>query len=316
MPNRIKACGYVRMVTCQPDDSSDGQRERIIEMAEREGYEIIKWYTDKSYVETKRVIERPALSKLLADAPNSKWITVLSDDMSRLCRKGSTEANAIRHIFIKAGKCLHTVAEGLFEWRTMQGRLLVVMQQEMQSTYATQLAHATLKGKLNSFLSGGRPGVKCPYGYACQITDPHGTTHRISREEDFAVPKGWSKILVPGDPVEVEAVRWLFDTYASTDTGIAALAQQLNARGVPSPTGRGWKASTVAHILANDLYVGDTRFGRRSSGQFVRLHDNGSVMVRHDISSALHEGTVRRNTHEAIVSRELWDRVQEKLNRR
>ena len=44
-------------------------------------------------------------------------------------------------------------------------------------------------------------------------------------------------IFVPSDdPEKIETLRWLFRTYAHTDTGLRALADELNRRGIAGPT--------------------------------------------------------------------------------
>ena len=42
----IPAAGYVRMSTDDQNDSPDRQRHEIQALAERDGYEILRWYED------------------------------------------------------------------------------------------------------------------------------------------------------------------------------------------------------------------------------------------------------------------------------
>jgi site-specific DNA recombinase len=120
---------------------------------------------------------------------------------------------------------------------------------------------------------------------------------------------------MPGDPKEVEVVQWLFAEYATKDVGFRWLAKELNAKGVPAPQGAAWPASAIVRLLANDAYVGDTRFGRRSSGKFYRLEGDKVVKADRNAPVEQRDGLVRKDTHEGIVSRDLWDQVQAKLNR-
>lgn len=69
------------------------------------------------------------------------------------------------------------------------------------------------------------------------------------------------------DPVEVEIVREIFDTYTLRGLGLKAIAQRLDARGVPAPRSlrRGgvaaWGKGTAWTVVRNAIYVGRLVFG-------------------------------------------------------
>lgn len=317
LEGRIKACGYLRVSKADQTEVAVGlqtQSDAILKLAEQQGYEIVEWYEDVGHSGS-RDSKRTGWLKMLADAPNAEWEVILCHDLSRFSRMDSIEEGCAKQTLREAKKRLHTVVQGLVYWETSVGRIIDTIRSEESNAYSARNAHISLEGKRRAFEEGRRPGGKCPYGYACQVTDPRGNSHSISREEYFAAPRGWLKTLVPGAPEEAEVVRWLFDTYASTDAGIASLASQLKARGVLSPTGRTWHASTVVRILANDIYVGDTRFGRCSSGKFARLQYGHVVKAASCDPNERQGGIVRHNTHTGLVTREVWDRVQAKLNK-
>lgn len=313
MTGSMKACAYMR-TAIQNRDSIQIQREALLDLAEREGYEIIQWYVDEGCSGSNK-IKRPAWLKLLAEAPTAEWTVVLLYNRSRFSRLDSIEEVCAKQVLRDAQKKLHTVQEGLVEWMTATGRIVDAIRTEESHQYAAKLAQASLRGKLCKWGKGRHVGGTCPYGYAFLVTDPHGNTHRISRKENIAVPKGWEKALVPGDPEEVEVVRWLFQTFAQQDVSLRWLARDLNARSVPAPRSEKWLGSTVVHLLANDAYVGDTRFGRISSGRFARLNGDKVVAANPHTPVEQQDGLVRHNTHEGVIGREVWDRVQEKLNR-
>ncbi len=47
----ITAVAYVRMSSNKQEASPNQQREEITKLAEREGYRIIRWYTDETPAE-------------------------------------------------------------------------------------------------------------------------------------------------------------------------------------------------------------------------------------------------------------------------
>ncbi|HEX8876117.1 MAG TPA: recombinase family protein [Phycisphaerales bacterium] len=62
--------------------------------------------------------------------------------------------------------------------------------------------------------------------------------------------------LISGEPGAVEVVRSIYRRYFSDKVGYWTIAKDLNDRGVPSPTGKGWSLSTVKAIIDNPTYSG------------------------------------------------------------
>lgn len=119
------------------------------------------------------------------------------------------------------------------------------------------------------------------------------------------------------DPVAAEVVKTMFQWAAEGD-GLNTIAVRLNEAGVLSPShykkrlgeithenliGNGnWQTRTVAKILRAGVYAGD-------------LVQGVSKVIDHkQVRASADEWTVVRDTHEAIVSRELFDAVQKALD--
>jgi DNA invertase Pin-like site-specific DNA recombinase len=105
-----------------------------------------------------------------------------------------------------------------------------------------------------------------------------------------ALPWGYQRDAESGraapDPERAPLVRQLFERYASGHESDRSLAAWLNARGARSAKGRPFSKDTVREMLLNSAYCGYV------SG--LRSKDRSN-----------------RGVHEAIVSEELFDRVQE-----
>ncbi len=313
MKPRIKACAYLRMSTDDQETSIPIQRKRLLELADREGYEIIEWFTDEGKSGSRETEKRIEWLKMLASAPTAEWKAVLCYNMSRFSRldvlKGAFAKETLRDNEI----ILHTYVEGLMDWNSAAGLMIDSIHTTLNNEYAANLGKDTLEGKLDRFLTDGSYGYKCPYGYNRRIVDPDENVHIISRKTEFRRPKGWTQTLVPGDPEEVEAVKWLFETFATQDVGLRWLARQLNVKGIPSPRGLKWCAERVHKTLLSPFYVGDTRLGRYGCGEHARLDGDKVVKKRFGKKRTKKEGLLKSNTHEGLVSRDLWNRVQKKL---
>jgi DNA invertase Pin-like site-specific DNA recombinase len=227
--------------------------------------DIINWYKDEGKSGSKDTDKRTDFTRLLAEAPKAQWEVVLCLDISRFGRLDSIEGAFAKKTLRDAGKKLHAIIEGEIDWNSTTGRIVDTVLSEAQHDYSVRLGQKTLTGKLDAFRRGDLFGFKCPYGMARKVWDNRGTERVIPRTEKFTKPKGWRATLVPGDPDEVEIVRWLFESFSSRDVGYRWLAAELNRQRKPSPTGHKWCAKVVEDILENEKYAGNMRLNKPST---------------------------------------------------
>jgi site-specific DNA recombinase len=101
------------------------------------------------------------------------------------------------------------------------------------------------------------------------------------------------------ETTEADIVRWMAEQYAA---GIAAFSieQQLNGRGIPSPSGKEWRACTIIRILSD----------RRITGE------NAQVFVNKAKRYKTHHDTfdIPDGTYPAIISTELFEKIQRRMS--
>jgi len=102
-------------------------------------------------------------------------------------------------------------------------------------------------------------------------------------------------------PEEAEIVRRIYDMYIS-GVGVTTIAKSLNAEGHSTVRGRPWKPNNILGIIENEKYMGDTIMGKYVivNGEQHKNSD-GSFGKRYYIGES----------HEAIVSKEIWQKAQE-----
>jgi site-specific DNA recombinase len=110
----------------------------------------------------------------------------------------------------------------------------------------TLIAERMRRGRQARLRSGQLlPWTRAPYGYRLHPERPRDPT------------------AVQVDPVAAAVVQELFAAYASGGVTLHALAAQLTARGVPTPTGRPvWRSTTIRNLLTNPAYKGQAASGR------------------------------------------------------
>ena len=110
----------------------------------------------------------------------------------------------------------------------------------------TLIADRMRRGRQARLRSGQLlPWTRAPYGY------------RLHPER----PRDPSAVQV--NPVAAAVVQELFAAYAAGGVTLHALAAQLTARGVPTPTERPvWRSTTIRNLLTNPAYKGQAASGR------------------------------------------------------
>lgn len=103
-------------------------------------------------------------------------------------------------------------------------------------------------------------------------------------------------------------VQYIFNRYVS-GVGTSTIARELEEMGVPNPSGsKTWHQTTVAGIIRNEKYVGDLLQGKTFTVDPIshRRLDNLGESDKY----------LLKDHHEAIVSREVFDKAQEILAKR
>lgn len=101
---------------------------------------------------------------------------------------------------------------------------------------------------------------------------------------------------------EAKVVEMIFDKTVKDEMSMIDLARYINQLGFKTKRGSRFENFTIRYILLNPVYKGYTRWtpnGRLTRGEL--LNNNRSIIVK--------------GSHEAIVSEEIWNTVNEKMNK-
>jgi DNA invertase Pin-like site-specific DNA recombinase len=318
----IPAVGYLRRSTEKQEQSLTDQKQAIERYAAEHGYRIVRWFQDDgiSGDATEKRLGFQAMHKAACNGRDFDCIIVW--DMDRFGRFNSMEAGYWIHPLMKAGVKLVTVNEGPVNWDDFTGRMMFSMKQEGKHQFLRDLSRNTARGQVSNARKGYLCGQAAPYGYDRMLVDEAGNhKQRIHHGEQYAKSRAWHVTLVPSDDAErVATVRWLFDQYAYTDTGIRSLVDDLNRRGVPGPTGGKWYMGTVRMILRNENYTGTFTWAKRRLGKYNRVA-GGEIKPRETGGPAVkmnprEEQIIVKDAHPALIDEELFQAVQAKLGER
>lgn len=275
---KIAAC-YIRVSTDrQAEYSPESQLVEIKRYAEQNEYYIPDEYvfTDEG-IPGKKAENRPAFNKMISVAKSKPkpFDAVLLWKFSRFARN-KTEAVVYKSLLRnQCGIDVISVSENIGEDRGT-AVILESMFEAMDEYYSINLS-TEVKRSMKLKAENGQPLCPAPFGY-------------INENKGYAV-----------DPAQAEIVRYIFDEY-NTGTGIRRIAVDLGKMGVKTKRGNVPDNRFVEYILRNPVYIGKIRWNPNGrDANRVRYRDPCEGMILVD------------GTHEPIISAELFDSVQKRL---
>jgi DNA invertase Pin-like site-specific DNA recombinase len=293
----VRAATYYRMSDDRQEDSIDRQKSQLIPYAEKHGYVIVRDYTDEG-ISGDVITKRKEFQRLLRDAQAGLFDCILCDDKDRFGRFDSIDSGEIVAPLRRKGVWLETVAQGRVDWESFAGRMSDAILQEAKLIEQAAISRRVLSGQLMRARRGQDTGGRPLYGYR---REPDA--ERVCR-------------LVPDDR-KAEAVRLIFKLYDQGET-LCAIAQELYQRGIPSPRGQThWTRSVLHRLLKNRRYTGDWTWGVHASGKRHRYAKDALRETRRaektQDTNPLDAWVVIPDTHEPLVDREAFERVQARL---
>jgi DNA invertase Pin-like site-specific DNA recombinase len=297
----MKAALYARY-------SSDQQRATSIEdqfrncrkRAEAENWEITASFADAAMSGSDS--KRPQYQEMQAAAARREFDILVLDDLSRLTRDSVEQERTIRRLEFQGLRIVAT-SDG-YDSQSKARKVHRGVKGLMNEIFLDDLAEKVHRGQAGQAAKGRWCGGK-PYGFRLKpILDP-------SQRDAYGQPARIGTVLEI-DREQAAVVREMFARFAD-GASARTIAQELNARGVPSPgsswrrkTRRcaGWMASAVRVILKNPLYTGHVRW---NVSQFVRDPDTGKHKRRARPQS---EWTEYRDENLRVVSNALFERVR------
>jgi DNA invertase Pin-like site-specific DNA recombinase len=302
----ISAYALYRRSTTQQDLSIEGQREAVRAWASDHDYEIVREFADDaSGLDTARRREFLTLLELCARPDMRSADVVLCYDVSRFSRLDPEEAAFHEYSLKRAGvRVIYTHDPGANDGG-LAGHLVKSLKRVLAHEYSQKLSQLVRRGHRAHAALGHWPGGRPPYGYRRAIGGADGATTLLE-------PGRWKargeRVVLVVDPLEAAVVHEAFEAYVRGGLGVRAIAQRLNARGVPAPSalrriGRAaWAKGTVWAILRNPIYTGTLIYGK------ARYRDVGKKYGKQRLPPTEH--VILEAAVPVIIERELWEAAQ------
>ncbi len=239
--------------------------------------EVVAEYVDRG-ISGKSIKGRLQLQKLIEDARAQKFDEVLVWKISRLSRKTIDLLKIVEELS-KNNVVFKSFSEN-FETETAMGRFALQMMGAVGELERNTIIDNVKLGMAQRSREGKWNGGIC-LGYSSEIVDESKTG-----EKNLVIVES-----------EAELVRKIFNLYAS-GKGLRAIANTINKQGYRTKKDNTFSTAAISEIISNPVYVGKVRFNR---------YENWSEKKRKGKSENV---IIADGTHEAIISQDLWDKVQ------
>ena len=233
---------------------------------------------------------RGGIQRLMADALAGKFEIILAEALDRLSRDQADIASFYKRMRFADVQTV-TLSEGEIS------DLHIGLKGTMNALFLKDLADKTRRG-LRGRVEAGKSGGGNSYGYdVVRTIAADGTPVRGDRTVNEA---------------QAAIVRRIFGEYAAGKSP-RAIAKDLNAEGVPGPSGKGWGPSTIhgnsergTGILNNELYLGRLVWNRL---RYVKDPETGKRVSRVNPES---EWIIHDVPELRIIDDDLWQAAKER----
>lgn len=264
--------------------------------------EVVDFYIDDGFSGTN--MERPGYKRLKDDFENKKINCIIIKDLSRLARNNEEAGKLVFVVFPFYGIRFISVNDKVDSYLDPKSvnNISIQFKNLMNDEYSRDLSKKVKSARLTRQKRGEFLGSFAPYGYDKEPKDHH-------------------KLIV--DPVAAEIVKLIFKKFLEGET-FSSIASYLSINEVLTPClykrSRGmklynsnndkfimWNGGTVRNILQDEVYTGTLVQGRRKKLSYKAK----KFMVVNK------EDWLRfENAHEAIISKEDFEKVQELLEKK
>jgi len=242
------------------------------------GWEYAGVYADEAKTGTKD--SREQFQRLLADCRSGKIDHIVTKSISRLARNTVTLLETVRELK-SLGISIYFEEQNI-DTATADGELML----SILASYAQEESLSNsenMKWRIHSNFQNGLAWNPTLLGYRYD-----GGTYHI-------------------EPTEAETVRLIFGSYLE-GMGATAIAKMLNESTAVSRFGNGWGQRSIMAILQNYTYTGNLMLQKTFSENHLtkkKRYNQGELPMYHI-----------QDSHEAIISLEQFNAVQEEIRRR
>lgn len=271
----MKVAAYARFSSDnQRQESIDAQVRAIKTYCDKNKYDIIYIYQDEA--QSAKTDKRTQFAQMISDSKNGLFQAIIVHKLDRFARNRYDSAY-YKRLLKNNGVKLISVLEQLDD--SPESVILESVLEGVAEYYSLNLAREVKKGMNENALKALHNGGIAPLGF------------NVNPDQSYSI-----------NPSEADSVLLIFNMYADGH-GYGAIAQKLNEKGHHTKLKKKFGKNSIYEILRNEKYIGTYVFNKRLS------KESGNRIFKSDDEVMKIEDALPR-----IVSNDLWNRVQTKMN--
>lgn len=297
----IKTAIYARLSAENSHKDDDGNaienqiavcKEFIKENSE---FSLADIYVDNGKKGT--IFDRPEFNRLMSDIKSGYIKCLVVRDLSRFGRDYIETGTYLERIFPNIGLRFISVNErydSFLSDKTNES-LMIPLQNMINGIYAKDISRKVATSHRTRFLSGKFRRSTVPFGYKLDKTR---TIVSIDEESAYYVR------LIFKWRIDGKTIKEIINLLETNNvTNVKARKVQTSVHTGDIEKFKGWHSSTIQNMLKNHTYIGHTVIGKK-----IRAFYKGIVCEEIKDQS---KWIFLENTHKAIISKEIFDKVQE-----
>ena len=269
--------GYVRVSTDKQEELSPDSQEKLIkEYGKKNNIVILKIFYEIG-VSGRSADKRPAFQEMIGSAKSKEHPVdvILVWKYSRFARN-QEESIVYKSLLKKQNNVdVISVSEPLVDGPF--GSLIERIIEWMDEYYSIRLSGEVFRGMKENAMRGSFQ-ARPPLGYKI-------------------IEHGKPPVVVPE---EADIVRIIFDKYVNESMGFFDIARYLNSFGYKTSHGKPFERRSIEYIIQNPMYCGMVRWNRTH---------NATNEIKDKSEWVIVDGE-----HEAIISKELYQKAQERFD--
>lgn len=274
------------------------QKVMLKQFAESNSIAIYDYYVDDGYSGTN--FERPSFKKMITDIENGKINCVITKDLSKLGRNYLQSGAYIEMYFPQKNIRYIAITDGIDTLNSNQNDIMP-FKNILNEMYAKDTSKKVKSAIQSRMREGTYIGSKAPFGY---LKDPDNKRRLIIDEKTKPIIELIYKLCLEGK-------------------GTQLISQELMKRKIPRPSAfvenaeklyglteenkYQWSHRMVLNVLRDPVYCGNMARNKRPTLSFK--NSKRMYIPKSDYIYA-------KDTHEGIVSEEIWEQVQTMIDKR
>ena len=249
----------------------------------KNNWKFIEVYTDEGISAT-NTKKRDGFNRMIKDALDKKIDLIVTKSVSRFARNTVDTLTTVRKLKEK-GVEVYFEKENIYTLDS-KGELLITIMSSLAQEESRSISENVTWGQRKRFADG-------------KVSLPYKNFLGYEKGKD-GVPKIVEK--------EAKIVRLIYRLFLEGKT-ISAITKHLTDNKIPTPAGKEkWYTTTVRSILTNEKYKGDALLQKCYTIDFLtkKTKKNEGEVPQYYV----------KQSHEAIISPEIYDLVQDELKKR